>query len=213
MPREYGPTNAAPYASAPTVGPAGDTYWNTAQKVLYVSDGTAWVAAGPGAAGAAGGDLAGSTYPNPVIAANAVTTTKCVAGLAVKQRQAITMLGTGNVPAGSPVSLAATPAMTIRANATVLFVIQPIGHMQVTTGGVTVRFRMRVEESGLTVVQWDALINVPAAACPFNTTQVPLTSLYTSAGGSKTYTLFAEMQTTGGQWVLSGGTFTVAELL
>jgi hypothetical protein len=47
MPRAYGTTNAAPYASAPAVGLAGDTYWNTAQKVLYVSDGTAWNAMAP----------------------------------------------------------------------------------------------------------------------------------------------------------------------
>jgi Chaperone of endosialidase len=40
--RAYGITNAAPYASAPAVGAAGDTYWNTTTKVLYVSDGTAW---------------------------------------------------------------------------------------------------------------------------------------------------------------------------
>jgi hypothetical protein len=71
--RAYGNTNAAPYASAPAVGLAGDTYWNTTTKILYVSDGTAWIAAGPGAGGpptgAAGGDLGapGSTYPNPTI--------------------------------------------------------------------------------------------------------------------------------------------------
>jgi hypothetical protein len=81
MSRAYGITNAAPYASAPAVGAAGDTYWNSAGKVLYVSDGTAWVAAGPGTGGPpsgaiASGDLAGSSYPNPVIAAGAVTTAK-----------------------------------------------------------------------------------------------------------------------------------------
>ena len=42
MPRSYGVTNEAPYAAAPAVGLAGDTYYNTATKLLYVSDGTAW---------------------------------------------------------------------------------------------------------------------------------------------------------------------------
>jgi hypothetical protein len=40
--RDYGNTNAAPYASAPAVGAAGDTYWNTTTKALAVSDGVAW---------------------------------------------------------------------------------------------------------------------------------------------------------------------------
>jgi hypothetical protein len=74
--RAYGITNAVPYASAPAVGAAGDTYWNTTTKVLYVSDGTAWIAAGPGAggppSGPAGGSLAGS-YPNPTLATSGVT--------------------------------------------------------------------------------------------------------------------------------------------
>jgi hypothetical protein len=46
MPRDYGTTNAAPYASAPAVGAAGATYYNTTDKSLYVSDGTAWAKAG-----------------------------------------------------------------------------------------------------------------------------------------------------------------------
>jgi hypothetical protein len=45
--RAYGQTNAAPYASAPAVGASGDTYWNTTEQVLYVSNGTAWVKVGP----------------------------------------------------------------------------------------------------------------------------------------------------------------------
>jgi hypothetical protein len=46
VPRTYGITNVAPWASAPAVGNAGDTYWNTANKTLYASDGTAWNAVG-----------------------------------------------------------------------------------------------------------------------------------------------------------------------
>jgi len=44
--RRYGITNAAPYAAAPAVGASGDMYWNTATKLLYVSDGAAWIPAG-----------------------------------------------------------------------------------------------------------------------------------------------------------------------
>jgi hypothetical protein len=44
MARDFGLTNVAPYASAPAVGVAGATYFNTTQELLYVSDGTAWVA-------------------------------------------------------------------------------------------------------------------------------------------------------------------------
>lgn len=47
MPRTYGTTNAAPYASAPAVGAAGDTYYNTTDKGLYQSDGIAWSKVGP----------------------------------------------------------------------------------------------------------------------------------------------------------------------
>jgi hypothetical protein len=49
--RNYGISNAAPYASAPVVGAAGDMYWNSAEKALYGSDGTTWQKVGPGAAG------------------------------------------------------------------------------------------------------------------------------------------------------------------
>lgn len=46
MARQYGVTNNAPYASAPAVGLAGDTYYNTATKTLYISDGTTWLPVG-----------------------------------------------------------------------------------------------------------------------------------------------------------------------
>ena len=48
MPRSYGITNAAPYASAPPVGSVGDTYYNTTSKTVFVSDGTSWNAVSGG---------------------------------------------------------------------------------------------------------------------------------------------------------------------
>ena len=49
--RSYGITNAAPYATAPAVGLAGDTYFDTVAKQLYLSDGTVWIPQySPGAA-------------------------------------------------------------------------------------------------------------------------------------------------------------------
>jgi hypothetical protein len=44
--RSYGITNAAPYAAAPAVGAAGDTYFDTTAKQLYLCDGTQWFTAG-----------------------------------------------------------------------------------------------------------------------------------------------------------------------
>jgi hypothetical protein len=43
MSRSFGTTNAAPYANPPSVGAAGDTYFNTTNKTLYLSDGTQWI--------------------------------------------------------------------------------------------------------------------------------------------------------------------------
>jgi hypothetical protein len=47
MPRSFGTTNAAPYATAPPVGPAGDTYFNTTSRVTFVSDGAVWISSSP----------------------------------------------------------------------------------------------------------------------------------------------------------------------
>lgn len=52
MPRAYGTTNAAPYAAAPAVGASGDTYFNTTSKLMYLSDGTQWIAIQSGGSGA-----------------------------------------------------------------------------------------------------------------------------------------------------------------
>jgi hypothetical protein len=40
--RTYGMTNVCQYSSSPPVGPSGDMYFNTTNKNLYISDGTAW---------------------------------------------------------------------------------------------------------------------------------------------------------------------------
>jgi hypothetical protein len=82
MARDFGLTNVAPYASAPAVGAAGATYFNTTSKILFLSDGTAWVTPPGGApSGAASGSLAGS-YPGPSIAASAVRGTPSAGGTA-----------------------------------------------------------------------------------------------------------------------------------
>ena len=65
MPRSYGVTNTAPWASAPTVGPAGDSYYNTASKQLFLSDGTQWNAIG----GSSGGGV--NAYTQTLVAPTA----------------------------------------------------------------------------------------------------------------------------------------------
>jgi hypothetical protein len=105
--RDFGNTNAAPYASAPAVGLTGDTYWNTTEQALYVSNGTAWIKAGPGAggppSGVAGGSLAG-TYPNPTLATSGVTAGTY--GTARKIAQ-LTVTAEGRVTAVTEVTLVA----------------------------------------------------------------------------------------------------------
>jgi len=44
--RDFGPTNIAPWAAAPTGLNPGDTYFNTTSRLLYVYDGTTWNALG-----------------------------------------------------------------------------------------------------------------------------------------------------------------------
>jgi hypothetical protein len=85
--RAYGQTNAAPYASAPAVGAAGDTYWNTTSKILYVSDGTAWVA--PSAAVGDGSITTAQLADAP----NSVTTAK-VSDLAITDAKIAAMAAT-----------------------------------------------------------------------------------------------------------------------
>jgi hypothetical protein len=61
--RDYGITNAAPYAAAPAVGAAGDTYFNSTEKALYLSDGTSWLGQAGRCIARKSGGPAGGTLP------------------------------------------------------------------------------------------------------------------------------------------------------
>ncbi len=72
-------------ATAPSSPALGQIYYDTATSNLFFWDGAAWRAAYQTASspvGAAGGDLSG-TYPNPTVAAGAITDAKIAAGAAI----------------------------------------------------------------------------------------------------------------------------------
>jgi hypothetical protein len=63
MPRQFGTNGAPAAATAPPVDVAGGLYYNTASKVLYLSDGTAWNATGGAGTGPAYAEIAATAPP------------------------------------------------------------------------------------------------------------------------------------------------------
>jgi hypothetical protein len=94
-------------ASAPGTPVKGQLYYDTTGNILYFFDGTVWQSTKSGAGGpptgSAGGDLAGSSYPNPTIAASAVTYAK------IQNAAANRLLGnpTGSAAAPAEIPLSA----------------------------------------------------------------------------------------------------------
>jgi hypothetical protein len=191
--RAYGITNAAPYASAPAVGAAGDSYWNTTSKILYVSDGTAWVAVGPGGppTGAAGGSLK-STYPNPGIAALAVGTPELADGAVTRAKVAVGAsyniqgdflpVSFSSATINADVSVKTLPALTTRGGR-VRVEINPGGYLTVTAAGAFFRFVVYRNTVSTYAVRWSCLT-------PGGTGWLPLPSLLfwdSPAAGTWTY--------------------------
>jgi hypothetical protein len=123
--RAYGLTNAAPYASAPAVGVSGDSYWNTTEKALYVSDGAAWVKTPSDidAAKITTGTIASARLPvapTGLVTANlndgAVTTAKLAVSATVpaQARTNQNMLGSGSGVTATEVTISQLTGQTYR---------------------------------------------------------------------------------------------------
>jgi hypothetical protein len=71
-------------------------YYNSSLKTIRYYDGTSWVSLGAAGAGgppsgSAGGDLTGSTYPNPVIKADAIVDSKVSSAAAIQQSKILNL--------------------------------------------------------------------------------------------------------------------------
>jgi hypothetical protein len=129
--RDYGSTNVAPWATAPAVGPAGSTYFNTATSIMYVSDGTQWLAVGTGGGAGASGYFAAK-----------VAATTCPANSGANANWQVPYLASG---------FTRTNATDITCNVAGRYeVFADIG-LQVTVTGLTLGLTIQVWRSGTNV--------------------------------------------------------------
>jgi len=114
--------------------PVNGTQYSAPNGALYTYDGTAWTVSGVLSTGsAAGGDLSG-TYPNPAIAAGAVTAAKLAAGATLPSPPALQSNSFNQIGTAEVILLDWSP--TISASRPVLILASALGFQQyqLTTG-------------------------------------------------------------------------------
>jgi hypothetical protein len=108
-PVPFGSTGAQRFTAAPAVGVAGSTYYNTTSSILYVSDGSQWVAIATGGMGVAVSDEGTPLQGSPIQALNFV-------GLGVEAKLSGPNAGVVNIHDGpflAPVRLVTTGNVTL----------------------------------------------------------------------------------------------------